>query len=160
MDTAYLRALQAEIMGREDCAELRVTPDMGKVEGGSYARDLAIAGILNAAGWGATSREVQCHLAKKLLLVRGRWRGIVLAAQAADHPAADSAFTAIELGNDPNMTVDFYAPAAAALMQPLIDAGLLDAEDVAALQALCRVPSAVTADHVSRALRGPWGDEA
>lgn len=188
MHAAYLRALQAEILGREDCANLRVLNepkwlvppvveinyDTGELEVTDpgkanpawlpgdevVARDLAIAGILNEAKWGATSREVQCHLAKKLLLVRGRWRGIVMAAQSADHPAVDSAFVAVELGNDPNMTADFCAPAAAALMQPLIDAGLLDAEDVAALQALCLVPSAVTADHVSRALRGPWGDEA
>ena len=30
--------------------------------------------------------------------------------------------------------------------------------DSAALRAMCRVPSNVTADQVSLALRGPWGD--
>ena len=44
-------------------------------------------------------------------------------------------------------------------MAGLVAAGLLSDADVAALRAMCTVPSAVTAADVSRALRGPWGDE-
>lgn len=159
MDSAYLRRLQAEILAREDCAELRVTPEMGKVPG-AHAHDAQIARILNKAGWNAASRAVSCHLAKKLLIKRGKWRAIVLASQNSEHPAVESAYAAVALAEDARMDADFCDESAAPLMQPLVQHGLLDAEDVAALQALCLVPSAVTADEVSRALRGPWGDEA
>lgn len=159
MTPQFLRALQTEIQSRPECAAHMVTPDMGKVDG-AYSKDKAIADILNAAGWGASSRAVPCHLAKKLLIKRGRWRAIVLASQDNEHAAVESAYAAVALAEDARMEADFCDASAAGLMSPLVSTGLLSVEDVAALQALCRVPSAVTVEQVSRALRGPWGDEA
>ncbi len=158
MTPAYLRALQSAIQASDECAALAVTPDMGKVQG-AYERDRAIADILNASGWGATSAAVESWKAKKLLIKRGKWLGIVRAADNDAHPAQAAAFAAVELANDARMTADFQDADAAPLMAGLKAAGLLSDSDVDALRAMCIVPSNVTADHVSRALRGPWGDE-
>ena len=158
MTPAYLRNLQAEILSRDDCKDCVVTPDMGKVVD-AYFRDKAIADILVAAGWGASSRAVESWQAKKLLIKRGKWLSITKAAADADHPAQAPAFAAVELANDARMTADFQDADAAPLMAGLVAAGLLSDSDVAALRAMCAAPSTVTADHVSRALRGPWGDE-
>lgn len=158
MNPEYLRALQAEILARQDCAALRVTPDMGKVADAAQ-RDQQIAEILNAAGWGASSQPIPCHLAKKLLIKRGKWRAIVQASQNNDHPAVEAAYAAVSLAEDARMDADFKDAAAGPLLAGLVAAGLLSADDVSSLQAMCTVASNVTADHVSRALRGPWGDE-
>ena len=154
MTPAYLRALQRAILDSDACMAVAVTPDMPKVTD-APARDKQVADIINATGWGATSRAVESWQAKKLLIKRGKWLAITKAAADADHPA----FAAVELANDARMTADFEDKDAAPLMAGLVAAGLLSDADVAALRAMCTVPSAVTAADVSRALRGPWGDE-
>lgn len=158
MTPAYLRSLQDAILASDDCMAVAVTPDMAKVTD-APARDKQVADMINAAGWGATSRAVESWQAKKLLIKRGKWLAITKAAADADHPAQAAAFAAVELANDARMTADFQDQDAAPLMAGLVAAGLLSDSDVAALRAMCTVPSAVTADQVSRALRGPWGDE-
>jgi len=158
MNTQQLRALQGAILASDDCKAVAVTPDMGKVPD-APARDKQVADILNAAGWGVSSRAVESWQAKKLLIKRGKWLAITKAAADADHPAQAAAFAAVELANDARMTADFQDADAAPLMAGLVAAGLLSDADVAALRAMCTVPSAVTAADVSRAMRGPWGDE-
>lgn len=156
--TTHLRALQSAIQSDPECMALAVTPAMGKVEGGAYVQDKAIAGILNTKGYGSTSRAVSCHLAKKLLIKRGKWRAIVLAAANDQHQAVEAAYAAVALAEDARMDADFNDAAAGPLLAALVASGLLDDTDSAALRAMCRVPSNVTADQVSLALRGPWGD--
>ena len=158
MNTQQLRALQGAILASDDCKAVAVTPDMGKVPD-APARDKQVAEILNAAGWGVSSRAVESWQSKKLLIKRGKWLAITKAAADADHPAQAAAFAAVELANDARMTADFQDADAAPLMAGLVAAGLLSDADVAALRAMCTVPSAVTAADVSRAMRGPWGDE-
>lgn len=158
MTPAFLRSLQVAILASDACMAVAVTPDMPKVTD-APARDKQVADLINATGWGETSRAVESWQAKKLLIKRGKWLAITKAAADADHPAQAAAFAAIELANDARMTADFQDQDAAPLMAGLVAAGLLSDSDVAALRAMCTVPSAVTAADVSRALRGPWGDE-
>ena len=157
-DPADLRALQRAILASDACMAVAVTPDMPKVTD-APARDKQVADIINAAGWGVTSRAVESGQAKKTLIKRGKWLAITKAAADAEHPAQAAAFAAVELANDARMTADFQDQDAAPLMAGLVAAGLLYDADVAALRAMCTVPSNVTAADVSRALRGPWGDE-
>ena len=159
MTPTHLRALQSAILADADCAAHVVTNDMGKVPD-APAKDRAIADIMNAKGWGMTSQSIPCHLAKKLLIKRGKWRAIVLASQDAQHPAVEAAYAAVALAEDARMDADFNDASAGPLMAGLVATGLLSADDVSALQAMCTVPSNVTAADVSLALRGPWGDEA
>lgn len=159
-ETAYLRALQAAILATPACAEHVHTNDMAKITGDeAAAKDRAIAAVMNAAGHGAGTRAVPAWQAKKLLIKRGRWRSIVLAANDAQHPAVEAAYAAVALAEDARMDADFLDPAADPLLDALVATALIDAADRAALEAMCRTPSAVTPDEVSRALRGPWGDE-
>ena len=157
MTPEFLRSLQAAIMANPDAKALAVTPDDPKQN--AFEADKAIAAIMTAAGFGRTSKAVDCSLAKKLLIKRMRWRAIVKAAADDSHPAVESAYAAVALAEDARMTADFRDPAAAVLLGPLVTAGLLAADDVAALQAMSDVQPTITADQVSRALRGPWGDE-
>lgn len=158
MTPEYLRALQAAIMADADCVPHVVTNDMGKVPE-APERDRAIAEILNGKGWGSSSRAVPCHLAKKLLIKHLRWRGIVEAAASADHPARDAAWAAVAMAEDARMEADFRDPDAQPLLQALVDSGLIESTHADALRSMCTVPSSVTGGDVSRALRGPWGDE-
>lgn len=86
MTPIYLRALQRAILASDACMAVAVTPDMPKVAD-APARDKQVADIINAAGWGATSRAVESWQAKKLLIKRGKWLAITKAAADADHPA-------------------------------------------------------------------------
>lgn len=158
MTPAHLRALQSAIQSDPECMALAVMPALGKVEGGAYAQDKAIATILNGKGYGTSSRAVSCHLAKKLLIKRGKWRAIVRASEDDEHAAVEAAYAAVALAEDARMDADFNDAAAGPLLAALVVSGLLDDTDSAALRAMCRVPSNVTADQVSLALRGPWGD--
>ena len=160
MSPAYLRSLQAAILASAECAPFVHTNDMPKISSvEAVEKDGAIAAILNAAGWGATSRAVPVHFAKKHLIKRGKWRAIVLASQQADHPAIEAAYAAVALAEDARMDADFLDASAGPLLEALVAADLIDNADRAALRDMCRVPSAVTAADVSRAVRGPWGDE-
>lgn len=150
------QALRAAILADPACAALAVLLEHGKVPGGAHAQDAQIAQIMRAAGWGASSRAVPTHLAKKLLIKRMRWLGIKRAAVDDTHPAQAAAFAAVELAEDARMDADFGDPSAAGLMAPLLQAGLLTADDVDALRTMCRGESTVSAADVSRALRGPW----
>ena len=160
MTPAYLRALQAAILADANCQPHVHTNDMPKIPGAeAAAKDAAIAGILNGKAWGAASRPVPAWQAKKWLIKRGKWRAIVLAANNDQHPAVDAAYAAVALAEDARMDADFLDPAADPMLDALVASGLIDAQDRAGLEAMCRTASAVTASEVSRALRGPWGDE-
>lgn len=159
MTPQFLRELQSAIQANPACAALAVTPEMGKVEGGAYESDKAIADILNAADYATGTAEVPAWWAKRLLITRGKWVDIEDAAVDRSHPARKAAASAVSLATSADMRVNFLDPASGPLMDGLIAAGLMDADDKADLEALSRTPSNITADQVSRALRGPWGDE-
>lgn len=147
--------LRSAILADPDTAPYRVTPDMPKDP--AYAeKDAAIADILRAKGVGASSRAVPCYLAKKLLIKRLQWLAIVEAASTPGHPARQAAYAAVALAEDARMDADFMDEAAGPLLSALVAAGLIDEEAKQALQAMSFVPSDITAEHVSRALRGPW----
>lgn len=156
----YLRALQAAILALPACAQFVHDNEAPPISGADAAqKDAAIADLVNASGWGAGSRAIPVHLAKKLLIKRGRWRGIVKAAADDGHPAVGAAYAAVALAEDARMDADFLDQSAGPLLTALVSTGLIDSSDREALEALSRTPSQVSASDVSRALRGPWGDE-
>lgn len=159
MNPAFLRALQSAIQADPACAALAITPEMGKVEGGAHEADKAIAALLNAADYATGSAEVPAWWAKRLLIKRGKWVDIEDAAADRAHPARKVAASAVSQATSADMRVNFLDPASGPVMDGLIMAGLMDTDDKADLEALSRTPSNITADQVSRALRGPWGDE-
>lgn len=165
MTPQYLRALQAAIMADAECAALAITPDHGKVPGGAYAQDQAIADMLRIKRWfgpsESPSRSILASEARNVLLTHGLWRNIVRkAAEDGDTPAHEAAWNAVELAKSDAARFDAFVPRSAALLDVLVDAGLCTPEAKAELQALCTTDPTVSAAEVSRALRGPWGDEA
>lgn len=151
------QALQSIILAREDCATLRITPDMPKVDGQTaYQQDKAIADILNAAGIGAGTQEVEAWRAKRYLIKRLKWRAIVDAAGNQGHEARPAAQVAVDLAESPNMMANFLDADVASMWAALVGTGLVSAAERDEIQSWCRTPSNITADQVSRALRGPW----
>lgn len=154
------RNLQTEILSGPlagDCAPFVHTGDMPKISGAeAAAKDQAIADLLNASGLYATSSAVPAWQAKKLLIKRGRWRGIVLASENPAHPAVETAYAAVALAEDARMDADFLDPSAAPLMSALVATSLISADDRVSLENLSRRPSAFSGAEVGRAMRGPW----
>lgn len=139
------------------CAPYVHSNDMPKITSAeAHAKDQAIADILNDSGTYAASVSVPAWQAKKLLIKRGRWRAIVMAAADVQHPAIEAAYAAVALAEDARMDADFLDQAAAPLLAALVAANLLSAGDRAALEALSRRASTITAAEVSKAVRGPW----
>lgn len=160
MSPDYLRALQAAILASPDCKALVITNDMGKVPADeARQRDQAIADLMRAQGFAAGSRAVPAWQAKRQLIMRGKWRGIVLASKDDAHPAVNAAYAAVALADDARMDADFCDPTAAPLIGALVATGLLSDDDAQMLREMSATPSTVTAADVSRAMRGPWGDE-
>lgn len=160
MTPTYLRALQAAILASPACAEHVIDNSAGKVPADeARAKDQAIADIMRAEGFGVGSRAVPAWHAKRALIKRGKWRGIVLASQDAQHPAVEAAYAAVALAEDARMDVDFCDPAVRPLLDALIATGLITSQDAQDLHNMSATDSTVTAADVSRALRGPWGDE-
>ena len=94
MTPTYLRALQAAILASPACAEHVIDNSAGKVPADeARAKDQAIADIMRAEGFGVGSRAVPAWHAKRALI--GKWRGIVLASQDAQHPAVEGANTGV-----------------------------------------------------------------
>ncbi len=160
MTPTYLRALQAAILASPEASKLAVTNDRGKVPSAeARAADQAIADAMRAQGFGAASKAVPAWHAKRQLIMRGKWRAIVQAAQDAEHPAVEAAYAAVALADDARMDADFCDPTAVPLIGALVATGLLSEEDAQMLRDMSATDSTVTAADVSRALRGPWGDE-
>lgn len=115
MNAQQLRALQAAILASPECAAYVITNDMGKVPADeARQRDQAVADVMNAVGFGAGSRAIPAWEAKRMLIKRGKWRGIVLAAQDGNHAAVEAAYAAVALAEDARMDADFLDAAAAA----------------------------------------------
>lgn len=128
------------------------------------ARDSAIAEILRGKNWlgpdEATSRSVLAAEARNVLLRRLKWRPIVRKAEEAGESLVhDAAWSAVQIANNAAATIDTRSEPVQRLLDALQQGGLIDAGDREDLEALCAVKSTVTTEAVSRALRGPWGDE-
>lgn len=165
MTPQYLRALHAAIMADAECAPMAVTPAMGKVPGGAYAQDKAIADILRGKRWfgpgESPSRSILASEARNVLLTHGLWRAIVRkAAEDGDTPLHEACWNAVELAKSDTARFDAFVPRSAGLLHVLVEGDLCTEAARAELQALCTNEPTVTAAEVSRALRGPWGDEA
>ena len=161
MTPEFLRALQADIMANAECAPYIITPDMGKVDGAAK-KDHAIAGILSATRTRITSMRVG------ELGILAKHPGGPIAADAVLGKLEEYAATAGPLSRLAGRAMrgirsadglDLGDPSTQAMLGALAQAGVLAPEEAAALAGLARVPDTITADHVSRALRGPWGDE-
>ena len=151
------RQLQAEILLREDCAPHVHTNDMPKIRGvEAYAKDQTIADILNGAGVGTGTQEVEAWKAKRYLIKRLKWRAIVEAADNLAHPARPAEQVAVDLAESPNMMANFLDPEAAAMWAALVAENLVTTAERDEIQSWCRTPSTITAAQVSNALRGPW----
>jgi len=153
------RQLQAIILAREDCAPHVHTNDMPKISGvEAYAKDQTIADILNGAGVGTGTQEVEAWKAKRYLIKRLKWRAIVDAADNPLHPAREACMVAVDLAETDSMWADFADPDTAPMWGALVATSLLTAAERDEIQSWCRTPSTITAEQVSRALRGPWDD--
>jgi hypothetical protein len=176
MAPEQLRALQAAILASPACAPYVVTPEMGKVEGGAYVQDKAIAEIISADPERTryvTTRLTSLGLAAKFPAI-GELPGpiaseyvlqkieVFATAAAQSEQLAVKLFGAqikrqmVHLAGDVGM--DFGDPAMHAMFDRMVQAAGITEEEAGALKGVSARPDPVTADDVSRALRGPWGD--
>lgn len=156
-------ALRAEILGRPDCAPLAVTPDMPKDQT-APAKDRQIAAMLSEGRTRIGSRligdgEVSLALgipAGPIFVYQLEQAASTPPApdatpeQIAQHAVARQAWRSIE-----KAALDVGRAEVRAALDMFVGV-LLTAEQATAIKALAEQPDAVTADQVSRALRGPW----
>lgn len=135
MDSKVLRELQQVILANAECAPFVHTNEMPRVAS-ARDKDQAIADILNRMGVVAETRRAEASDVRRVLILHGAWRNapadledMVLAGLSAD-----------------------YIKEAAHLLDDM-----LNPDAAAAVRQLCRVP--ISWELVSRAVRGPWGDE-
>lgn len=166
MTPELLRRLETAIYENDACAPFVHTNDMPRptreepdptpeepdrvrvVRLGVRDKDQRIADILNDAGVVGTTRPAEAADVHRVLILRGAWRALRDSGQAA-------ALALIDL-IDAKLAVDYHT-AGAHILDDLVRLGVLAAGDRTAVLALCRAP--ITAELVSRAVRGPWGDE-
>lgn len=128
MTNDKLALLRDEILTGPLAAELAPL-----VAAGSAA---TIADTLNRADIPG-STPCNATLAKKLLIKRGLWRGIVAASNDAVHPAHVAACAAVDIADSAGMTIDFYDADAAPLLSALVVSGLITAAVRSELESLC-----------------------
>lgn len=156
-------ALYAEILSREDCGPYVVTNDMPK-DPDYAAKDRAIAELLSAGrtriasrlvGDGAVSLALGIP-AGPLFLYQLELAATTTPApdatpeQIAQHAIARQAWRSLE-----KSMLDIGRQDVRAALDAFVGV-LLTPDQCAAIKGLAVVPDTVTADHVSRALRGPW----
>lgn len=183
MTPEFLRSLQTTILASEPCAQYVHTNDMPKISSVEVAaKDKAIADIISAGRFRYQERLITTRGIRAVLSVTeafafiGLMKTLNAASEApqwmADlftavgipapaHPAYFDAFQeafgwlkaggeGIDIGDaTAHQMMDLLAAADPAQWGPI----------VAKLKAAAQVPDPVTAADVSRALRGPWGDE-
>lgn len=102
------------------------------------SQDETIAQAINARTVPG-SKKIPVQDAYLYLLKRMKWRGIEAAANDPQHPATDSAYTAVKLVSAPNMLVDFGDSVSCSLMDALVAPGLLDTQNKLDLVAMCAI---------------------
>jgi len=135
MAESIYRRLQRAILADDACAPHVHTNEMPRLTS-ARDKDQAIADILNRMGVVAETRRAEASDVRRVLILHGAWRNapadledMVLAGLSAD-----------------------YIKEAAHLLDDM-----LNPDAAAAVRQLCRVP--ISWELVSRAVRGPWGDE-
>lgn len=156
-------ALRAEILARPDCAPLAVTPDMPK-DPTAPAKDRQIAALLGAGRTRIASREIgDGEIALALGIPAGPVFLYELERAAETPPAADATPEQIAQHAVARQAWRSVQKAAFDVGRAEVRAALdlfvgvlLTAEQAAAIKALAEQVDIVTAEQVSRALRGPW----
>lgn len=178
MTPQKLRALQAEIMADEECKPFIVTADDAKTD--AIERDRAIAAIRNGKRpprlrpHMISERGVRASLSilEAAALIKTlrdlsaatdmpKWLSDVLAAVKVPEAAQWAYFDTMQCGYTwlRGDGLDLGSTTTRDMLG-LIAGGVPElAPAVAKLRALAEEPDTITADEVSRALRGPWGDE-
>lgn len=152
MTPQFLRALQTAILASEPCAEYVHTNDMPKISSTEAAtKDKAIADIISVGRTRAKAFEIGKGTIVEVL-------GLAGANAFLDIIDGDTTYRHVKhLLQNGRLRVD--SALVVQLVQGFMQAGVISANGGAALLALGREPDPVTAADVSRALRGPWGDE-
>lgn len=152
MTPQFLRALQTAILASEPCAQHVHTNDMPKISSTEVAaKDKAIADIIGADRTRAKPFEIGKGTIVEVL-------GLAGANAFLDIIDGDATYRHVKhLLQDGRLRVD--SAMVTGLVQGFMQAGVISANGGAALLALGREPAPVTAAEVSRAVRGPWGDE-
>lgn len=166
MNAQQYEALKAEILADPDCAPLAVTNDAPKVEGSVVAaKDREIARILTSKRAPAVKSKEVGDGAVALALGIQAGPVFLLKLEALANMAFNESTPAEQLAQ-----IALARQAWRSLLSKSFDVGLasvragldlfvgtlLNAEGAAAIKALAETPNTVTAEEVSRALRGPW----
>lgn len=164
MNTAELRALQAAILASAACAPHVITNGMPKVPSAeAAAADRAIAEIISAG----RTRIAPTRIGELGVLARYPSGPIdadavlskLEAYSVAGSPLSSLVARALRGIRSPD-GLDFGDTATQTMLAALGQSGgPLTAAEAQALASMASVPDPVTAADVSRALRGPWGDE-
>lgn len=152
MTPQFLRALQTLINNTPACAQYVHTNDMPKISGiEAKAKDQAIADIVNMGRTRPKAYEIGKGTIVEVL-------GLPGANAFLDIIDGDSTYRHVKhLLQDGRLRID--STLVVNLVQGFMQANVISAEGGAALLALGREPDPVSAAEVSRAVRGPWGDE-
>lgn len=152
MTPQFLRDLQTAILTSEPCAQYVHTNDMPKISSTeAAAKDKAIADIISVDRTRPKAFEIGKGTIVEVL-------GLAGANAFLDIIDGDATYRHVKhLLQDGRLRVD--SALVVQLVQGFMQAGVISANGGAALLALGREPDPVTAAEVSRAVRGPWGDE-
>jgi hypothetical protein len=180
MDTQFLRALQTQILADAECAPHVHTNDMPRISSEEVrVKDAAVAQIISGKRTRLVSKTVTERGVRAAMSIMDgslfiktlrelseattapAWLTTVLTAMGVPGPAQWAYFETLQCGYPWLRAdgLDVGEPTVRQLLD-LLAAGVpsLGAATVQ-LKSLGVVPDPVTADQVSRAVRGPWGDE-
>lgn len=115
----------------------------------------AIADALST-GWETQTVEVEAWRAMRYFIKRGKWRGLLEAADNPLHPAKAAAIAAVDLASAANMLIDFAdpAPETQGMWALLVGHSLCSVADRDEIQSWCKVKRIVTHTQVGEALKG------
>ena len=125
-----------------------MTPDQIRVAISASQALLALMpdtqAIASALSVGRTRMvEVEAWRAQRYFVKRLKWRAIVAASTNASHPAMLAAQVAVDLAENPAMTVDFTDAAAAGMWSALTQTNLCTTADRDEIQSWCIAPNPV-----------------
>lgn len=168
MTPQFLRDLQTAILANQACAEFVHTNDMPKISGSEAAvKDKAIADIISA---GRTRLRSRLITDRGVISALGTQAGdafltalesFAVADLPPEHPmkADQAGIKRVLAWLKSDAGIELGDPQTQFLLGVFAQLGVVDAGSAAIVKALGTEPDPVTADQVSRALRGPWGDE-
>lgn len=168
MTPAFLRALQTAILASEACAEFVHTNDMPKIGSAEVAaKDKAIAAIIST---GRTRLRSRMITDRGVISALGTQAGdaflsaieaFALADLPAVHPlkADQAGIKRVLAWLKSDGGIELGDPQTQFLLGVFAQLGIVDANSAAVIRALGQEADPVSASEVSRALRGPWGDE-